>query len=79
MAAEKIAWDGAPSQVIFMCPAIPLRGAPAGHKSGQTAAKSTVWNYFHKKRSSFPAAFVEIHFAACEAAKAANRARQPLH
>ena len=23
--------------------------------------------------------FVEIHFAACEAAKAANEARQPLH
>ena len=38
MAAEKIAWDGVPSQAIFMCPAIPLRGAPTGRKlEGKTS------------------------------------------
>jgi hypothetical protein len=31
------------------------------------------------KTAAVAAAFVEIHFAACEATKAANRARQPLH
>lgn len=31
------------------------------------------------KKVTVPAAFVEIHFAACEAAKAANGARQPPH
>ena len=31
------------------------------------------------KNAAVLAAFAEIHFAACEAAKAANRARQPLH
>ena len=31
------------------------------------------------KKAAVPTAFVEIHFTACEAAKAANGARQPLH
>ena len=64
MAAEKIAWDGAPSQVIFMCPAIPLRGALPDTKAAKRR-QNPQCGIISTKNAAVPAAFVEIHFAAC--------------
>ena len=134
MAAEKIVWDGSPSQTIFyFTPAVryadaarlSLRGAPTGRKlEGKTSPRCggkgnnyvkpdvsktaavefpIVCHYvpnnveihvapqaakrrrnpqcgiISTKKAAQRTVFVKIHFAACEAAKAANRARQPLH
>ena len=79
MAAKKIAWDGIPFQAIFMCPATPPSEGPLPDTNAAKRRRNPQCGIISTKNAAVPAAFVEIHFAACEAAKAANRARQPLH